>query len=662
MNIRNLLNTSEDHENDAAKSDIQSYLAHNDPKKRKLSERDALSGLHLFASNSFQEAPSSEVPSSASKTLTFEGANENYDLEEFSKILDWPVLPSLAAIPTINPATMTLAQSMLLGEFLQKNTDENTYFFHRDQVFIHNGGSFCLTHSLLVRKCNSSTTDFHYEIIDHEDQLGEGSFATVYGIKGTLNIINQQAVFDNRKSKVIKEQIHSDSSNPIERLRLEFLLSPIHLHMKMPVLMIINQLEKTQKSLTVMERFKGSDLFAAFIEQSNYYTGYELVLLAMNLADALLQQVHDHNVIHRDLKLENIMMNNLMVSIIDFGLSILNNEQDSRLVGTEGYIPPEARRLISNKKRDVYALGIVLCLIFGGSIAEVEEVCALEEKLKPAYIRSLFSTVYDLENYHKVHIDAFLKKIRNPDPEQRPTPEEIFAFFNRIRFEIKLKIDVRKNADLIEAFKCATQLKTELNRIGKEDLSINNPNYIRDLKHKMLYAINTLKDSPEAIVEFIAGINLKKLNGINSKFVLTNVVTSTLDEYRIGIQTLNIYLQKLLRLNCSSNEALELKKTNLLVKINAILNKQKKYKTTFDNLFELNEKLKAKIRNIDILFNEISQAQANCFSDSKIYVNATTSVSQYFGVFDNPDASQENLQNLEINQSAKRQCVKNKLG
>ena len=56
--------------------------------------------------------------------------------------------------------------------------------------------------------------------------------------------------------------------------------------------------------------------------------------------------INSLNIIHRDLKLENIMFKNyksLNIHIIDFGLSelILNNSKLYKRCGTPGYVAPE---------------------------------------------------------------------------------------------------------------------------------------------------------------------------------------------------------------------------------------------------------------------------------------------------------------------------------
>lgn len=100
--------------------------------------------------------------------------------------------------------------------------------------------------------------------------------------------------------------------------------------------------------------------------------------IAISLVDAL-NEVHTHQVLHRDVKPANAVFDifkefDHAVSMIDFGLSVKMNELDSELYagwGTPPFEAPEIRKTESQDigkysvKSDIYALGVTLGIIFG---------------------------------------------------------------------------------------------------------------------------------------------------------------------------------------------------------------------------------------------------------------------------------------------------------
>lgn len=100
---------------------------------------------------------------------------------------------------------------------------------------------------------------------------------------------------------------------------------------------------------------------------------------------------HDHDVVHRDIKLENIMLRQQVTHLaeaelvlIDFGLSAIQRPEDPGLTdypGTIYFIAPEMVRLTKYRGRnsDIWALGVVLYILVCGQYPftfedEVEDI------------------------------------------------------------------------------------------------------------------------------------------------------------------------------------------------------------------------------------------------------------------------------------------------
>jgi calcium/calmodulin-dependent protein kinase I len=86
-----------------------------------------------------------------------------------------------------------------------------------------------------------------------------------------------------------------------------------------------------------------------------------------------LKYLHDIGIIHRDLKLENIMMSSkadtAIPYIVDFGLSIILGPEQKKceIYGTQGYLAPEmCDRQPYYKEVDLWSLGVLFYSIISG--------------------------------------------------------------------------------------------------------------------------------------------------------------------------------------------------------------------------------------------------------------------------------------------------------
>ena len=84
-------------------------------------------------------------------------------------------------------------------------------------------------------------------------------------------------------------------------------------------------------------------------------------------------RLHENGIMHRDLKLENLMLDiNGYVKIIDFGLAKRLNPQDvaNTVCGTPFYYAPELISLQSyDKSVDWWAIGILMFEMLTGKVA-----------------------------------------------------------------------------------------------------------------------------------------------------------------------------------------------------------------------------------------------------------------------------------------------------
>lgn len=82
-----------------------------------------------------------------------------------------------------------------------------------------------------------------------------------------------------------------------------------------------------------------------------------------------LQYIHERNVAHRDLKMENILIaKGLKIKIIDFGFAIKDDHIHKEFCGTPHYISPEviSKGGYLGKPSDIWSAGIIFYKLYTG--------------------------------------------------------------------------------------------------------------------------------------------------------------------------------------------------------------------------------------------------------------------------------------------------------
>jgi serine/threonine protein kinase len=145
-----------------------------------------------------------------------------------------------------------------------------------------------------------------------------------------------------------------------------------------------------------------------------------------------VKYIHNKNIIHRDIKLQNIFIkeneDETIVKIGDFGLSkmiyshslenkysmVLKNNSKNKImteeIGTELYASPEQLEGKYDIKSDIYSLGLVICMI-------LSKDDIIKNKIKM------------IENYRNMKLDEMTPEIVirmiNNEPSNRPSANEI---------------------------------------------------------------------------------------------------------------------------------------------------------------------------------------------------------------------------------------------
>jgi len=206
----------------------------------------------------------------------------------------------------------------------------------------------------------------HEKITDYytmtNEVLGEGYFAIVKkgvdkktGAPVAIKIINKDLV---EKEETLRNEI-------------EILSKVDH-----PNIVKMHAIFDTPEHLfIVMELMEGGELYQEIISRSTYSEN-EAVEIMRQLLSALVY-LHDMNIAHRDLKLENLLLQKagqLTVKLADFGLSkLFSGSGDMKTAcGTPFYVAPDI--LLATDEEgygppvDMWAVGILLYILLSGRL------------------------------------------------------------------------------------------------------------------------------------------------------------------------------------------------------------------------------------------------------------------------------------------------------
>ena len=141
-----------------------------------------------------------------------------------------------------------------------------------------------------------------------------------------------------------------------------------------------------------------------------------------------IEYLHKMNIIHRDIKLSNVLLNeNMEVRLCDFGLAIDNGVKEQKnICGTLNYIAPELYNkkggLKYSFKTDIWAFGVLMYSLFFKKTPFKKE-----PKKKTDYNTQNIDVSFPKDVYISKEAKDLLKKILVKDPDNRPKIETIKA-------------------------------------------------------------------------------------------------------------------------------------------------------------------------------------------------------------------------------------------
>ena len=304
-----------------------------------------------------------------------------------------------------------------------------------------------------------------------EKELGSGAMGAVYLARYIKN--NHRVAI-----KIMSSTINSNaSSSLVARFERE---AEILKHLNNPNIVKLFGIGKFKgMRYYAMEVIEGETLEAILLRKGSF-SWDETIELGKQICNAL-QHAHDNGVVHRDIKLSNLMVTKQgVLKLTDFGIA---KDLDGTLltgancaIGTAAYMSPEQCRGESTitGKSDLYSLGVVLFELLtgkrpfrGNNAVELFLHHVQTKPERPSRIN------FEIPKF----LDTLILHLLEKDPDDRPPSASVVA---KILEEIRVKILAQTSVgeDLAKSYADGTGLtKTSerkkarklLARIGKKE-------------------------------------------------------------------------------------------------------------------------------------------------------------------------------------------------
>lgn len=262
-----------------------------------------------------------------------------------------------------------------------------------------------------------------WEKYEPGEKIGQGTFGKVFKVK------HKETGKDWAMKVINKEKAGGPVIKLLER-EVGILKRVQHEH----IISLNEVFETAKKMYLVMELCEGGELADA-LKTRERMSEEECKIIMSRLANAI-SYLHKNDIVHRDLKLENILLavdpNNLedklYIKVTDFGLSVVkggtghdNMMQD--FCGTPIYMSPE---IIDNKTYsqncDVWAMGVILYIMLSGTppfkSKDEDSLYDLIKKGELDFSDEFWANI-------SVNAKSFLEKMMRVDPAHRLTATEM---------------------------------------------------------------------------------------------------------------------------------------------------------------------------------------------------------------------------------------------
>jgi serine/threonine protein kinase len=249
-------------------------------------------------------------------------------------------------------------------------------------------------------------------------RLGLGSFGEVWKVRDML--------MDPPEIYVAKIPLHKKLNPKVKKEAR--ILRNLAGHASVPL--VSEVIDVKNKKVLIQEFVQGKTL-SEVIERELEKKEVESVVI--QILD-VVAHAHDIGIIHRDIKPGNIMVKpDGAIKLLDFGAAkeLKENEMSGTVTGSRPYMSPEQIMGKSQRRSDVWALGVVMFVLYTGMLPfyhDVEKVLMDMILELPVPSPSKFNENIDPE-LERIILKCLEKRVENRYVDARSLMEDITATF-----------------------------------------------------------------------------------------------------------------------------------------------------------------------------------------------------------------------------------------
>jgi len=199
----------------------------------------------------------------------------------------------------------------------------------------------------------------HYKIIE---KLGEGGMGIVYKAR------------DTKLDRIVAIKFLPSHLSGVEENKARFMQeAKAAASLNHPNILSIYEIDKDEKNQFIVMEFIEGDVLKSLLKSGHSLSLDQSIRYIIQTAKGL-KAAHDKNIVHRDIKTENLMITkDEQIKIMDFGIAKLKGSsgltKTGTSVGTLSYMSPEQVQGIGvDQRSDIWSLGVVFYELLTGEL------------------------------------------------------------------------------------------------------------------------------------------------------------------------------------------------------------------------------------------------------------------------------------------------------